>query len=318
MSGRKAVFMAEEAKTKAKKAAPKKTAAKKVTKTATESVKKTEPRAEVTAETVAVATEVAQEVVAETPVETAKATKSSDKTTNQQPTTGYSPEFDLKEMLETGAHFGHQARRWHPKMAPYIYAKKGGVHIFDLIITAEKLKEACTFAYQLGKENKTLIFVGTKRQAKDIVKKEAVDAGAMYIINRWLGGFISNWEQVSKSIKEMNSIRKGLAEGGFKNYTKKERTLLDKKAQRLERFFGGVSELRKLPDALFIIDAGREDTAILEATAAGIPLIGMVDTNDNPEHIDYVIPANDDAVRSLEYMIHAVAEAYKAGRAARK
>lgn len=313
MSGRKAVFMAEEAKTKAKKAAPKKTAAKKVTKTATESVKKTEPRAEVAAETVAVATEVAQEVVAEA------VKKSAPTSHNSHPTSSnYSPEFDLKEMLETGAHFGHQARRWHPKMAPYIYAKKGGVHIFDLIITAEKLKEACTFAYQLGKENKTLIFVGTKRQAKDIVKKEAVDAGAMYIINRWLGGFISNWEQVSKSIKEMNSIRKGLAEGGFKNYTKKERTLLDKKAQRLERFFGGVSELRKLPDALFIIDAGREDTAILEATAAGIPLIGMVDTNDNPEHIDYVIPANDDAVRSLEYMIHAVAEAYKAGRAARK
>lgn len=229
----------------------------------------------------------------------------------------FSPEYDVHQLLESGAHFGHQAKRWHPKMAPYIYAKRDGVHIFDLIITANQLKKAAEFAYSLGKEGKSLVFVGTKRQAKDIVREEAIQSGAMYIVNRWLGGFISNWEQVSRSNKEMISIRKGLEEGRYKNYTKKERLLLEKKIQRLERFFGGVVELKNKPDAMFIIDVGREKTAILEATEAGIPLIGFVDSNNDPTPIDYVIPANDDAARSIKFIVHAIAEAYKAGKAAR-
>lgn len=230
----------------------------------------------------------------------------------------YEPNIDLKEMLETGAHFGHQARRWHPKMQPYLYGKRGGVHIFDLIKTADLLKQACLVAYQLGKDGKTLIFVGTKRQAREITKVEAQNAGAMYIINRWLGGFISNWEQVSKSIRRMVYIRKGLISGEFNHYTKKERVVLDKEAQRLERFFAGVSDLSKLPDALFVIDVGREKVAVQEANAHKIPVIALIDSNDDPTPIDYVIPANDDAVRSIQYFVHMISEAYKAGKESRK
>ena len=237
---------------------------------------------------------------------------------SKAPVTSYTPEIDVKQLLEAGSHFGHQAKRWHPKMEPYIYAKRDGVHIFDLIITAEKLKVAAELVYDLGKSGKSVVFVGTKRQAKDIVREEAIQSGAMYIVNRWLGGFISNWEQVSKSNKEMISIRKGLEDGSYKNYTKKERLLLEKKIQRLERFFGGVSELKQKPDALFVIDAGREKTAIKEAVAHGIPVIGMVDSNDDPTPIDYVIPANDDAARSIKYVVHVIAEAYKAGKAAKQ
>jgi small subunit ribosomal protein S2 len=232
--------------------------------------------------------------------------------------TSYTPDIDVKQLLEAGSHFGHQAKRWHPKMEPYIYAKRDGVHIFDLIITAEKLKAAAELVYELGKSGKSVVFVGTKRQAKEIVKEEAIQSGAMYIVNRWLGGFISNWEQVSKSNREMISIRKGLEDGSYKNYTKKERLLLEKKIQRLERFFGGVSELKQKPDALFIIDAGREKTAIKEAISHNIPVIGMVDSNDDPTPIDYVVPANDDAARSIKYIVHVIAEAYKAGKAAKQ
>lgn len=237
-----------------------------------------------------------------------------------QPTSkpSYNPEFDLKELLETGAHFGHQARRWHPKMAPYIFDKRGGVHIFDLIKTAEQLTTACQFAYELGRTGKTLVFVGTKRQAKDIVKEEAEAAGAMYIVNRWLGGLLSNWEQVSKSLKEMIDIKKGLEEGRFNHYTKKERVVLAKKMERHERFFGGLIGLKQTPDALFLIDIGREKTALNEATKSGTPVIGLVDTNHDPSDVEYVIPANDDAVSSIQYIVHAVAEAYKAGTSAKK
>lgn len=244
-----------------------------------------------------------------------------DKPTTSQPanqSTTYNPTFDLKEMLETGAHFGHQARRWNPKMAPFIYAKRDDVHIFDLLITKKQLEEAVKVAYDLGRHGKTLIFVGTKRQAREIIKKEATEAGAMYIINRWLGGLISNWEQVSKSIKRMEEIRKGLETGKFKHYTKKERVMLDKEAQRLERFFGGISTLNKAPDALFVIDVGREEVGVKEASEHNIPIIAMIDSNDDPTPIDYPIPANDDAVRSIEYIVHAVAEAYKAGKSSKK
>lgn len=231
--------------------------------------------------------------------------------------TTFSPEYDVHQLLEAGCHFGHQAKRWHPKMAPYIYAKRDGVHIFDLIITAAQLKKAAEFAYQLGKEGKTLVFVGTKRQAKDIVREEAIQAGAMYIVNRWLGGFISNWDQVFKSIKEMKSIRKGLEDGTYKHYTKKEKLLLQKRIERLDRFFGGVAELKETPNALFVIDVGREKTAISEAKAVDIPVIGMVDSNNDPTNVDFVVPANDDAARSIKYIVHAIAEAYKTGKATR-
>jgi len=305
MSGRKAVSMTAKkaAETSVKKAAAKKADAKSTISADKEKVSKKEaPKKETVAPVVP-------------PVVEAPKTESEPKPINQ---TAYEAESDLKQLLEAGAHFGHQARRWHPKMAPYIYAKRDGVHIFDLIITSQKLNEACTVIYNLAKEGKTVVFVGTKRQAKDIVREEAMASGAGYVVNRWLGGFISNWEQVSKSIKEMVSIRKGLQDDSYKHYTKKEKLLLEKKMQRLERFFGGVSELKKTPDALFIIDAGREDTAIREANEVKIPVIAMIDSNDDPTPVDYVIPANDDAARSIRYIVHAVAEAYKAGREAKQ
>lgn len=229
----------------------------------------------------------------------------------------FSPEYDLNQLLDSGAHFGHQAKRWHPKMEPYIYAKKDGVHIFDLIITARQLQQAAKTVYDLAKSGKNVVFVGTKRQAKDIVREEALQSGALFIVNRWLGGFISNWEQVVKSIKEMTELRNNLKEGKYKHYTKKEKLLIEKKIQRLERFFGGVAELKAIPDAIFVVDIGREKTAVKEAHEAGIPVIAMVDSNDNPEDVDIVIPANDDAARSIKFIVHAIAEAYKAGKAAR-
>ena len=227
-------------------------------------------------------------------------------------------EFDLRDLLATGAHYGHQARRWNPKMEKYVYAKKDGVHIFDLAKTAAQLTKACEFVYQLGKAGKSLVFVGTKRQAREIVRREAERVGAMYIINRWLGGLITNWEQVSKSLKQMLDISEGLRSGKFDHYTKKERVDLDKKVQRLERFFGGISQLKKLPDALFIIDVSREKTAVKEAFETGIPVVALVDSNSDPDRITHVIPANDDAARSIEYVVRAVANAYGAGKGSNK
>ena len=280
---------------------------KKVTKKVAPAAKPAEPAKEV------------QSVEVEKKVEEPK-TEAPQPTTNKaaEPETSYSPEFDLQTMLETGAHFGHQARRWHPKMAPYIYDKRGGVHIFDLIKTSEQLTKACQYVYELGKSGKTIVFVGTKRQARDIVKAEAEQAGAMYIINRWLGGLLSNWEQVSKTLKEMLDIKVGLEEGRFNHYTKKERVVLAKKMERQERFFGGMTTLKKIPDALFLVDIGREKTALTEAVKAHVPVVAVVDTNHDPSNVEIVIPANDDAVSSIQYMVHAVAEAYKAGVAAKK
>ena len=309
------------AKPVAKKVTPKKatksTPTAETKKVATPKVEKVAKQKEATSK-VESTTEKAVETTQKSPKAEPVVEKTEELEKNPSSATTYTPEFDLKEMLETGAHFGHQAKRWHPKMGEYIHTKLDGVHIIDLIKTAEELKKACIFAYELGKNGKTLIFVGTKRQAREIVKKQALEAGAMYIINRWLGGFISNWEQVSQSNKRMQEIRTGLEEGKFKHYTKKERVVLDKEAQRLERFFAGVAALRKNPDALFVIDVGQEEVAVKEATEKGIPVIGLVDTNCDPTAIDYVIPANDDAVKSIEYFVTAIAQAYKAGSQSRK
>jgi len=227
------------------------------------------------------------------------------------------PEFDLRELLEAGAHFGHQARRWHPKMAKWIYTEKDGIHIFDLAKTAAQLQIAYNYAYQLGKEGKNLVVVGTKKQARDVIKEVVVPIGIMTITSRWLGGLLTNWDQVNKSLRRMLEIEKGLQEGKFDIYTKRERVLLDKERVRLDRFFGGVRELKGKPDALFIIDPSREKVAVLEARKVGVPIVALVDTNTNPEPIDVVIPANDDAVSSVAYVIKAVTDGYLAGKKSR-
>lgn len=230
----------------------------------------------------------------------------------------HAPEYDLTLLLEAGAHFGHQSRKWHPAMAEYIYMEKDGIHIFDLAKTAVQLQAAYDYAYDLGNKGKTLVFVATKRQAREIVKTAAEDAGAMYITARWLGGLLTNWEQVSKSLKRMIDIEEGLATDRFKGYTKFERNQMEKEQGRLERFFNGIKALKQRPDALFVIDPSREKNAVKEAESTGVPIIGLVDSNTDPRALTVAIPANDDAATSIEFIVKAVAEGYKAGKAARK
>jgi small subunit ribosomal protein S2 len=227
------------------------------------------------------------------------------------------PEFDLRELLEAGCHFGHQAKKWHPKMAKFIFAEKDGVHIFDLAKTASQLQIAYNFAYELGKSGKNLIIVGTKKQAREVIKEVAAPANLMTITSRWLGGLLTNWEQVGKSLRRMLDIERGLKDGKFEGYTKRERVLLDKERQRLERFFGGVRELKGKPDALFIIDPGREGVAVLEASKVGIPIMALVDSNTNPDAIDIPVPANDDAYRSIKYILESVVNGYMAGKSSK-
>ncbi len=227
-------------------------------------------------------------------------------------------EVNLQELLEAGVHFGHQSYRWNPKMKDYIYAENNGVHIFDLVKTASQLEQAMNMAYELGRKGKNLIFVGTKRQAQDIIREHAESVGAMYITTRWLGGFLTNWEQVSKSIHKMNTMKAGLASGKYDHYTKYERMQIQKDIDRLERFFIGVKDLKVTPDALFIVDINEEQVAAREAGQMGVPIMALVDSNSNPDLADVVIPANDDAVSSITLLTSMVAKAYGEGKKQRK
>ena len=228
----------------------------------------------------------------------------------------HAPEFDLRDLLEAGVHFGHQSRKWHPKMAKWIYTEKDGIHIFDLAKTAAQLQLAYNFAYDLGKNGKILVIVGTKKQAREVIK-EIVPETIMTITSRWLGGLVTNWEQVSKSLRRMLDIESGLKADKFDHYTKRERVLLDKERARLERFFGGIRELKGRPDALFIIDPGREKVPVEEAQKVSVPMMALVDSNTNPEPLDIVIPGNDDAVKSIQFVTQAVVDGYQAGRNSR-
>lgn len=223
---------------------------------------------------------------------------------------------DLEALLEAGCHFGHQARRWNPKMHSYIYAERDGVHIFDLAKTAEQLEKACKTIYDAARESKAVVFVGTKRQAQDIVREEAGAAGAFYITNRWPGGLLTNWEQVGKSIKKLNSLKKDKAEGKFATtYTKRENVLIDRDIARLERFFGGVADLKGIPQILVVADVNKDIVAIREARAKGVYVVAICDSNVDPDLADLVVPANDDAVGSIKLLISTLAKAYKEGKA---
>lgn len=228
----------------------------------------------------------------------------------------HAPEFDLAEMLEAGVHFGHQSAKWHPQMEEWIYMEKDGVHIFDLAKTAEQLKLAYNAAYELGKTGKTLVVVGTKRQAREAVEELAEKHGVLYIVARWLGGLLTNWEQVKRSLKRMVDIDEGLKTDKFKNYTKYERGQLEKEKIRLERFFAGIRSLKNSPDALLIIDSGKEKNAVKEAVNMGVFTMAVVDTNSDPEQVDLVIPGNDDGRKSIEYLVSAVLSGYEAGKKA--
>jgi small subunit ribosomal protein S2 len=226
----------------------------------------------------------------------------------------HAPEYDLEALFEAGCHFGHQARKWHPAMKEFIFTEKDGVHLFDLEKTAHQLKLAYNMAYEMGRTGRTLVIVGTKRQAKDLVKAAAEKSGALAITSRWLGGLLTNWEQVSKSLKRMIQIEEGLKTDAYKGYTKFERGQLEKEQGRLERFFGGIKTLKQRPDCLFVIDPSREKNAIKEAVNTGVPVIALIDTNADPREIDLPVPANDDALTSIQLIVDAITDGYLAGK----
>lgn len=227
----------------------------------------------------------------------------------------HSDDLPLTEFLEAGCHFGHQVRRWNPKMKPYLYTARDGVHIFDLVKTSEGLKKASGYVRDLVASGGQVLFVGTKRQARAIVREEAHKVGAPFVTERWLGGIITNWEQIKKSIDRLMEMKEKKEKGEYKKYTKKENVLIDREIARLERFFGGLVSLSKIPDALFVVDTHREMVAVAEARSRGVAVVGIVDSNAEPELVDQVIPANDDAVRSIKLIVSKIAEAYAAGKA---
>lgn len=224
----------------------------------------------------------------------------------------------LEELLEAGAHFGHQVRRWNPKMKPYLYGVRDGIHIFDLAKTAQGLQTAYDVVKDLVASGKTIAFVGTKRQAQEIVKEEALKCGALYVTERWLGGTITNWEQIEKSIKRLTQMKEEKARGDYDKYTKKENVLIRREIERLTRFLGGLEGLKTIPDAIFVVDIVREIAAVREAQKKGVTVVAIVDTNADPDLVDYVIPANDDAVRSIKLIVSKIAEAVAEGKKKQK
>lgn len=219
----------------------------------------------------------------------------------------------LQELLEAGVHFGHQVRRGHPKMLQYIYGVRDGVHILDLEKSEKLLKEAIEYAEKLGKEGKVLLFLGTKKQAQPIVKELAEKVGAPYVTYRWVGGFLTNFDEVRKNIKKLLDLKEKQEKGELSHYTKKEQLLISKKLIKFEAELGGISKLDQLPDAIFIIDTVAEKTAVAEAIRVNLPIIGICDTNSNPLLINYPIAANDDASKSIKIVTEAVADAYAEG-----
>jgi len=222
--------------------------------------------------------------------------------------------IELKDLLDAGCHFGHQAQRWNPKMDQYLYGIREGVHIFDLAKTKESLEKAMKAVQEITASGGKIIFVGTKRQAQSIVKEEAEKAKMPFITERWLGGIISNWDNIKKSIDKLKDLKEKKESGELKKYTKKENILIDREIARLERFFGGLADLEELPAALFVIDVKKEKAAIQEAAKKGIKIIAVVDSNGDPDLVDWVIPANDDAVGSIKLIVEAIGQAAKEGR----
>lgn len=223
-------------------------------------------------------------------------------------------DISLKDLLEAGCHFGHQTTRWNPKMSSYIYIARDGIHIFDLAKTKKGLEEAAAFAKATASQGQTIIFVGTKRQSQEIVKATAVRLGMPYMTERWIGGLLTNWEYVYKRIEHLRDLKAGMAENRFKDRTKKERLLISREIVKMEKDFGGIEELRKIPEAIFIVDARKDISAVKEAHIRGVKIMAIVDTNANPEMVDFPIPANDDAAKSIQLIINTIAEAVEEGK----
>ncbi|MBC2871754.1 30S ribosomal protein S2 [Acetanaerobacterium sp. MSJ-12] len=220
----------------------------------------------------------------------------------------------MKQLLEAGVHFGHQTRRWNPKMAPYIFTERNGIYIIDLQKTVKKLDDAYNFVRSVAEEGKSVLFVGTKKQAQESVKDEATRAGCHYVNARWLGGMLTNFRTIRKRIDRLYQLNKMKEDGTFDLLPKKEVTKLNLEIEKLEKFLGGVKTMDRLPGALFIVDPRKEKIAVAEAKKLHIPIVAIVDTNCDPDDIDYIIPGNDDAIRAVKLISGAMANAYLEGR----
>lgn len=215
----------------------------------------------------------------------------------------------MKQLLEAGVHFGHQTRRWNPKMAEYIFTERNGIYIIDLQKSVKKLEEAYNFVRELSAEGKSVLFVGTKKQAQDSVKEEALRAGAYYVNARWLGGMLTNFATIRRRIARLKQLRTMQEDGTFDLLPKKEVIKLNLEIEKLEKFMGGIKDMTSMPGALFIVDPRKERIAVAEAKKLNIPIVAIVDTNCDPDEIDYVIPGNDDAIRAVKLIAGAMADA---------
>lgn len=224
----------------------------------------------------------------------------------------------MKELLEAGVHFGHQTRRWNPKMAPYIFTERNGIHIIDLHKTVAKIDEAADAMKQIAKSGKRVLFVATKKQAKQVVAEKAAEAGMPYITERWAGGMLTNFPTIRKAVKKMDTIDKMTNDGTFANLSKREKLQINRQRAKLEKNLGSIADMTRLPAALFVVDVLKENIAVSEAHRLGIPVFGIVDTNSNPNGVDFVIPANDDATKSIEIIMSAMVDALKEGAQERK
>ena len=220
----------------------------------------------------------------------------------------------MKQLLEAGVHFGHQTRRWNPKMAPYIFTERNGIYIIDLQKTVKKLDEAYNFIHEVAADGGEVLFVGTKKQAADSIKEEALRANAHFVNARWLGGMMTNFKTIQNRIKRLEQLHTMETDGTFDLLPKKEVSQLTLEIEKLEKFLGGIKNMKKLPGALFVVDPRKEKIAVSEAKKLGIPVVAIVDTNCDPDEIDYVIPGNDDAIRAVKLIAGAMADAIIAAR----
>ncbi|MBO9128847.1 30S ribosomal protein S2 [Bacillus sp. 165] len=217
--------------------------------------------------------------------------------------------ISMKQLLEAGVHFGHQTRRWNPKMKRYIFTERNGIYIIDLQKTVKKVEEAYNVMKNIAADGGNILFVGTKKQAQDAIKEEAIRSGMYYVNQRWLGGTLTNFQTIQKRVKRLKDIEKMQEDGTFEVLPKKEVVQLLKELERLEKFLGGIKDMKDLPDAMFIVDPRKERIAVAEARKLNIPIIGIVDTNCDPDEIDHVIPANDDAIRAVKLLTSKMADA---------
>jgi small subunit ribosomal protein S2 len=224
------------------------------------------------------------------------------------------PRVEVAELLAAGCHFGHLTRRWNPKMRPYIFMERNGIHIIDLTKTSLFLDEACNAISAIVSEGKRVLFIGTKKQAAEVVKEEAIRTGQFYVTERWLGGFLTNFTTIRKSVKRLTNIEKMESDGTFDKITKKEILFLQREKEKLNKVLSGIVDMTRLPGAIFVIDTKKESIAVKEAKRLGVPVFAIVDTNCDPDEIDYVVPANDDAIKSIQVITKTIGDAILLGR----